>query len=161
MTEVRVPTLGESVTEATVATWFKQAGDTVAQDEMLAPKASSEKTAAASKPAAGGSAAETLQIAVPTLGESVTEATVAAWFKNAGDAVATDEIICELETDKVSVEVPAPAAGVIVSIDAAMLSRLRLRARQRLKRRAQAQNLSKMRPRRKRSWPRKISTPPA
>jgi 2-oxoglutarate dehydrogenase E2 component (dihydrolipoamide succinyltransferase) len=48
---------------------------------------------------------------VPTLGESVTEATVATWFKKPGDAVAADEMLCELETDKVTVEVPAPAAG--------------------------------------------------
>jgi 2-oxoglutarate dehydrogenase E2 component (dihydrolipoamide succinyltransferase) len=45
---------------------------------------------------------------VPTLGESVTEATVATWFKKPGDTVAQDEMLCELETDKVSVEVPAP-----------------------------------------------------
>ena len=45
----------------------------------------------------------------PTLGESVTEATVATWFKKAGDAVAVDEMLCELETDKVTVEVPAPS----------------------------------------------------
>jgi 2-oxoglutarate dehydrogenase E2 component (dihydrolipoamide succinyltransferase) len=45
---------------------------------------------------------------VPTLGESVTEATVATWFKKPGDTVTQDEMLCELETDKVSVEVPAP-----------------------------------------------------
>ena len=50
---------------------------------------------------------------VPTLGESVTEATVSTWFKKPGDAVTQDEMLCELETDKVSVEVPAPAAGVL------------------------------------------------
>ena len=55
-------------------------------------------------------------IRVPTLGESVTEATVATWFKKAGDAVAVDEMLCELETDKVTVEVPAPAAGVLSEI---------------------------------------------
>ena len=55
---------------------------------------------------------------VPALGESVTEATVATWFKKVGDAVAQDEMLCELETDKVSVEVPSPAAGVIASIAA-------------------------------------------
>ena len=53
---------------------------------------------------------------VPTLGESVTEATVSSWFKTVGDTVAQDEMLCELETDKVSVEVPAPAAGVLTSI---------------------------------------------
>jgi len=53
---------------------------------------------------------------VPTLGESVTEATVATWFKQVGDTVAQDEMLCELETDKVSVEVPAPAAGTLTEI---------------------------------------------
>jgi 2-oxoglutarate dehydrogenase E2 component (dihydrolipoamide succinyltransferase) len=53
----------------------------------------------------------TVEVRVPTLGESVTEATVATWFKQPGDAVAADEMLCELETDKVTVEVPAPAAG--------------------------------------------------
>ncbi|MEY3004694.1 MAG: hypothetical protein RLZZ491_1870 [Pseudomonadota bacterium] len=158
--EVRVPTLGESVTEATVATWFKKPGDAVAVDEMLceletdkvtvevpAPAAGTlgaiiaaegqtvavnallatlgEATAAPSPaPAAGGAAAApataepsaAIAVMVPTLGESVTEATVATWFKKIGDTVAQDEMLCELETDKVSVEVPAPAAGVLTDI---------------------------------------------
>ena len=54
----------------------------------------------------------TIEIKVPTLGESVTEATVGQWFKKPGDAVKVDEPLVELETDKVTVEVPAPAAGV-------------------------------------------------
>ncbi|GAB4071638.1 2-oxoglutarate dehydrogenase complex dihydrolipoyllysine-residue succinyltransferase [Ancylobacter sonchi] len=56
------------------------------------------------------------EIRVPTLGESVTEATIGKWFKKAGDAVAADEPIVELETDKVTIEVPAPAAGVLSEI---------------------------------------------
>ncbi|MBV2360228.1 2-oxoglutarate dehydrogenase complex dihydrolipoyllysine-residue succinyltransferase [Thalassococcus sp. CAU 1522] len=163
-TEVRVPTLGESVTEATVATWFKKPGDSVAVDEMLceletdkvtvevpspaagtlvdiiaaegetvgvdallaniaegdaapAPKAKSEKKPAAKAPAAKGGAS--VDVMVPTLGESVSEATVSTWFKKVGDAVAQDEMLCELETDKVSVEVPAPAAGTLTEIVAA------------------------------------------
>ncbi|MEJ6390683.1 2-oxoglutarate dehydrogenase complex dihydrolipoyllysine-residue succinyltransferase [Gymnodinialimonas ulvae] len=158
--EIRVPTLGESVTEATVATWFKKPGDAVAVDEMLceletdkvtvevpspsagtlgeivaaegdtvgvdallatltegagaAPAPSPAKKAAASDaPAASGDAVDVM---VPTLGESVTEATVSSWFKAVGDTVAQDEMLCELETDKVSVEVPAPAAGVLSEI---------------------------------------------
>ena len=55
----------------------------------------------------------TIEVRVPTLGESVTEATIASWFKQPGEAVAVDEMLCELETDKVTVEVPAPAAGVL------------------------------------------------
>jgi 2-oxoglutarate dehydrogenase E2 component (dihydrolipoamide succinyltransferase) len=57
-------------------------------------------------------------IRVPTLGESVTEATVGKWFKQPGDAVAVDEPLVELETDKVTLEVPAPAAGVLSEVAA-------------------------------------------
>jgi len=57
-----------------------------------------------------------IQIQVPAMGESVTEATVGRWFKKEGDAVARDETVLELETDKVTVEVPAPADGSIESI---------------------------------------------
>ena len=56
------------------------------------------------------------EIKVPTLGESVTEATIARWYKKPGEAVAADEPLVELETDKVTVEVPAPAAGVMEAI---------------------------------------------
>jgi 2-oxoglutarate dehydrogenase E2 component (dihydrolipoamide succinyltransferase) len=56
-------------------------------------------------------------IRVPTLGESVTEATVGKWFKQPGDAVAVDEPLVELETDKVTLDVPAPAAGVLSDIN--------------------------------------------
>ena len=160
-TEVRVPTLGESVTEATVATWFKKPGDAVAVDEMLCELETDKVTVEVPSPVAGtlgeivaaegetvgvdallaninegGSAAAnapapaeksepaaaeaaTVDVMVPTLGESVTEATVSTWFKKVGDSVAADEMLCELETDKVSVEVPAPAAGTLVEITAA------------------------------------------
>ena len=159
--EVRVPTLGESVTEATVATWFKKPGDRVAADEMLceletdkvtvevpAPAAGTlgeiiaaegetvgvdallailaegegaapAPTAPAPKPAAAApvaSGAAGVDVMVPALGESVTEATVSIWFVKVGDSVAQDEMLCELETDKVSVEVPAPAAGVVSAL---------------------------------------------
>lgn len=59
------------------------------------------------------------EIRVPTLGESVSEATVGTWFKKVGDVVKADEPIVELETDKVTVEVPAPASGVLSEILAA------------------------------------------
>jgi len=174
-TEVRVPTLGESVTEATVATWFKKPGDSVAVDEMLCeletdkvtvevpapaagtmgeivaaegetvgvdallanieeggegaapakeePKAeeaksedapAEEKAESSGGDSSGGGAS--VDVMVPTLGESVTEATVATWFKKVGDSVEADEMLCELETDKVSVEVPAPQAGTLSEI---------------------------------------------
>lgn len=163
-TEIRVPTLGESVTEATVATWFKTPGDSVALDEMLCELETDKVTvevassvagtlaeiiaaegstvgvdallalisngtsaaAAASKPAPSATKTPAIQqppastgnldVVVPTLGESVTEATVTSWFKVVGDAIVKDEMLCELETDKVSVEVPAPAAGILSEI---------------------------------------------
>lgn len=154
--EIRVPTLGESVTEATVATWFKKPGDAIAVDEMLCELETDKVTVEVPSPAAGvmaeivaaegatvgvdallatlsegqgaatvaapeaeAIAATSTDVMVPTLGESVTEATVATWFKSVGDTVAQDEMLCELETDKVSVEVPAPAAGVLTEILAA------------------------------------------
>src|SRR5881398_958547 len=58
------------------------------------------------------------EIRVPALGESVTEATIGKWFKKPGDAVVVDEPLVELETDKVTIEVPAPAAGVLADIAA-------------------------------------------
>ncbi len=186
-TEVRVPTLGESVTEATVATWFKQPGDSVAVDEMLCeletdkvtvevpspvdgkldeivakegetvgvdallavvaeaghagastemePRKAQHKedtapgqeekaeaaaeTETATKPdkaSDGATGGDAIDVMVPTLGESVTEATVATWFKAEGDSVEQDEMLCELETDKVSVEVPSPARGVLSKV---------------------------------------------
>ncbi|MEL7461378.1 MAG: 2-oxoglutarate dehydrogenase complex dihydrolipoyllysine-residue succinyltransferase, partial [Pseudomonadota bacterium] len=164
-TEIRVPALGESVTEATVATWFKKPGDAVAVDEMLCELETDKVTVEVPSPAAGtlgeivaaegetvgpdallatlaegagaaaapaakadpapapaakeDSAGEAIDVMVPALGESVTEATVSTWFKAVGDAVAADEMLCELETDKVSVEVPSPAAGVLAEIIAA------------------------------------------
>lgn len=60
-----------------------------------------------------------VEIRVPQLGESVSEATVAKWFKKVGDSIAADEPLVELETDKVTVEVPAPSAGVLTAISAA------------------------------------------
>ncbi|MFT3974737.1 MAG: 2-oxoglutarate dehydrogenase complex dihydrolipoyllysine-residue succinyltransferase [Amaricoccus sp.] len=173
MADIRVPTLGESVSEATVATWFKKVGDLVRVDEMLceletdkvtvevpataagilaeivakegetvgadallatidtnadarAESAAPAPKAATAEEKPGRAAAEdaesapanegSTEIAVPTLGESVTEAAVSTWFKKVGDAVTQDEILCELETDKVSVEVPAPASGTLAEI---------------------------------------------
>ena len=60
----------------------------------------------------------TAELRVPNLGESIAEATVGNWFKAKGEAVSADEVVCELETDKVTVEVPAPQAGVLSEITA-------------------------------------------
>jgi 2-oxoglutarate dehydrogenase E2 component (dihydrolipoamide succinyltransferase) len=185
-TDIVVPALGESVTEATVAQWLKQPGDAVAVDEPIVELETDKVTlevnasvagvlsevvaeagvnvevgavlgrigdgAAATKPkeaakpreaakadeaakpkdqaaatleapkaetkATAGSNGGTLDITVPVLGESVTEATVAKWLKRPGDAVAADEALVELETDKVTLEVNAPAAGTLKSVAA-------------------------------------------
>jgi 2-oxoglutarate dehydrogenase E2 component (dihydrolipoamide succinyltransferase) len=173
MAEIRVPTLGESVSEATVATWFKKVGDAVKTDDMLCeletdkvtvevPSTASgvlaeivaregetvgvdallatidekaeakpaAKVTKAARPETPGRAApadaesapaneQSIEIMVPALGESVTEATVSTWFKKVGEAVVQDEMLCELETDKVSVEVPSPASGTLAEIYAA------------------------------------------
>ena len=58
----------------------------------------------------------TIEVRVPSLSESITEATIATWFKKPGDTVAVDEILCELETDKVSLDVPSPVAGILAEI---------------------------------------------
>ncbi|MEM8915501.1 MAG: 2-oxoglutarate dehydrogenase complex dihydrolipoyllysine-residue succinyltransferase [Pseudomonadota bacterium] len=159
--EIKVPSLGESVTEATVAQWLKNVGDTVGPDEPIAELETDKVTleinapsggvlseinvqvgdsvevgttlgiigaggsAAPSKPAAKPAAAaapaassEAVNIMVPPLGESVSEATVAQWLKKIGDSVAVDEPVAELETDKVTLEVNAPAAGTLVSMAA-------------------------------------------
>jgi 2-oxoglutarate dehydrogenase E2 component (dihydrolipoamide succinyltransferase) len=162
-TEIKVPTLGESVSEATIAKWFKAVGDTVVADQPLVELETDKVTievnapvsgtlseiiaaadsdvevdallgmiaegdtagasaptptpAAASAPATGGGA-ET-EIKVPTLGESVSEATIAKWFKAVGDSVAVDEPLVELETDKVTIEVNSPTSGTLSEIIAA------------------------------------------
>jgi 2-oxoglutarate dehydrogenase E2 component (dihydrolipoamide succinyltransferase) len=56
------------------------------------------------------------EVRVPTLGESVSEATIGTWFKKAGDTVKVDEPLVELETDKVSIEVPSPVSGTLSEI---------------------------------------------
>jgi 2-oxoglutarate dehydrogenase E2 component (dihydrolipoamide succinyltransferase) len=185
-TDILVPALGESVSEATVAQWLKQPGDAVAVDEPVveletdkvtlevnasaagvlseviaaagenvevgallgrigegggaaakapakaeqpkeaaprkedAPAAKEAAPAAKAepKPAPAGSNGEAMDITVPALGESVTEATVAKWLKQPGEAAAADEPLVELETDKVTLEVNAPAAGALKSITA-------------------------------------------
>ena len=60
-----------------------------------------------------------MEVRVPTLGESMTEATIGRWFKSVGDAITQDEALLELETDKVTMEVPAPVSGTLVEVAAA------------------------------------------
>lgn len=165
MGDILVPTLGESVTEATLSKWLRQPGEAVAKDEPVleletdkvtlevnAPVAGVLETATVSEgtdvgvgavlgviaegavqatavpsqntapkedaPAQGaaGTGGTVIDVPVPVLGESVTTATVATWHKATGATVAQDETLCDLETDKVTLEVKAPVAGVLTEI---------------------------------------------
>ncbi|WP_084420721.1 2-oxoglutarate dehydrogenase complex dihydrolipoyllysine-residue succinyltransferase [Henriciella litoralis] len=184
MTDIIVPQLGESVTEATVGQWLKKAGDAVSKDEVLVeletdkvsvevaatadgtlseivanegdtveigavlgrlgggdakasdapakddkkaakseapkaeekPKAEPAKEDAKAAPAAKSSGGDLTDVAVPTMGESVTEGTISEFTKKVGDKVSKDETIAEIETDKVALEVPASADGTIAEL---------------------------------------------
>jgi 2-oxoglutarate dehydrogenase E2 component (dihydrolipoamide succinyltransferase) len=176
--EMKVPAVGESITEVTVATWNKKEGDHVKLDEVLcelesdkatfelpaeaegvlhivakegdvlpigaiictieaggatasvkvadaAPAAAvaaaavaaaavaapAEAPAPAPAPAAGPTSV--LEVKVPAVGESITEVTVSVWNKKTGDSVSLDEVLCELESDKATFELPAESAGVL------------------------------------------------
>ncbi|WP_234734995.1 2-oxoglutarate dehydrogenase complex dihydrolipoyllysine-residue succinyltransferase [Tellurirhabdus bombi] len=177
--EMKVPPVGESITEVTVGTWYKKEGDTVKMDEVIcgldsdkatfeltaeangvlhimaqegdvlpigavicsidgegssdgaapapaaepakapAPEAKEEAPAPAAEPTPAAEAApaaaesKVIEMKVPTVGESVTEVTIAAWSKKDGDHVELDEVLCELESDKATFELPAEAAGTL------------------------------------------------
>ena len=176
---VKMPALGESVTEGTVTRWLKAEGDHVNVDEALlevstdkvdteipspvagtltkilvqidqtvpvgaelaviadgvesaAPVVSEPPTkeavsevpvpvvaapvAQAPAPVVAASSAGTV-ITMPALGESVSEGTVTRWLKNIGDAIAVDEALLEVSTDKVDTEIPSPVAGILLAID--------------------------------------------
>jgi 2-oxoglutarate dehydrogenase E2 component (dihydrolipoamide succinyltransferase) len=170
--EMKVPAVGESITEVTVATWNKKEGDHVKLDEVLcelesdkatfelpaeaegvlhivakegdvlpigaiictieaggatasvkvadaAPAAAVAAPAVATAPAPVASPApaagptSVLEVKVPAVGESITEVTVSVWNKKTGDSVSLDEVLCELESDKATFELPAESAGVL------------------------------------------------
>jgi 2-oxoglutarate dehydrogenase E2 component (dihydrolipoamide succinyltransferase) len=171
-TDIKVPTLGESVTEATVGQWFKKEGEAVTADEPVVELETDKVTLEVPAPAtgtlasiavkegetigvgallgsigegAGGAVAKSapaakanggdtvktvapavaetpagegalIDIVVPSAGESVTEAEVGEWFKVEGDAVALDDPLVELETDKAAQELAALAAGTLAQI---------------------------------------------
>ncbi|WP_396594718.1 2-oxoglutarate dehydrogenase complex dihydrolipoyllysine-residue succinyltransferase [Brevundimonas sp. R86498] len=179
MADILTPTLGESVSEATIAKWSKKAGDPVRKDEVLveletdkvslevvspsdgtlaeikfaegdtvtpgavlgsvtegaaaaapaaaapakaeaapAAKAAAAPVARADAPVASGGGGDTLTLTVPAMGESVSEGTLGKWAKKAGDTVRKDELLVEIETDKVAVEISSPADGVLtISVD--------------------------------------------
>jgi len=160
--EIKVPTVGESITEVTVGQWFKKDGDHVEMDEVLceleSDKATFELPAEAdgilkivaqegdtleigalictidesgvdSKPSESESketkssespkaespkpSGEVKEMVVPTVGESITEVTLANWLKGDGDYVELDEIIAEVDSDKATFELPAEANGIL------------------------------------------------
>ena len=168
--DMKVPAVGESITEVTVATWNKKEGDHVKLDEVLCELESDKATfelpaeaegilhivakegdvlpigavicsievggvqaavkvadAAPAAPAApeavpavevsaapvSTGATQVIEVKVPAVGESITEVTVSVWNKKSGDVVKLDEVICELESDKATFELPAEAAGVL------------------------------------------------
>ena len=161
--EIKVPTVGESITEVTIGSWVKKDGESVKRDEVIcsldsdkasfevvseadgvlrikaqegdvlpiggliciieasaaapAPAPTPAPVAAAPAPAAPAAsvpvAAKVVEMKVPTVGESVTEVTIANWNKKDGDVVQLDEVLCELESDKATFELPAEAAGTL------------------------------------------------
>lgn len=174
--EIKVPPVGESISEVTIGTWFKNEGDIVKMDEVIcgldsdkatfeltaeidgvlhikaqegdtlaigdliatidpqgtsngaaqpeakkpesapqptAVKAEEPKSAPADQPVGTFSSTRIIEMKVPTVGESITEVTIASWNKKDGDRVELDEIICELESDKATFELPAEAAGIL------------------------------------------------
>ena len=170
MTEIKVPQLGESVTEAIIAKWLKSEGDQVDADEPLVELETDKVTLEVNAPEAGtlsvisakegetvevgallgemgeasnentkpaptaevenqpnddkastaepSSSGDAVDIVVPQLGESVSEAIISKWLKSEGDQVDADEPLVELETDKVTLEVNAPEAGTLSVISA-------------------------------------------
>ncbi|RXK52612.1 2-oxoglutarate dehydrogenase complex dihydrolipoyllysine-residue succinyltransferase [Aquirufa rosea] len=163
--EMKVPAVGESITEVTVATWNKKEGDVVKLDEVLCELESDKATfelpaeaegvlhivakegdvlpigavictievkgaqsSAAPAPAIESAAptapvaasapvssadAKVIEVKVPPVGESISEVTVSVWNKKSGDSVALDEVLCELESDKATFELPAESAGIL------------------------------------------------
>ncbi|GGF35241.1 2-oxoglutarate dehydrogenase complex dihydrolipoyllysine-residue succinyltransferase [Echinicola rosea] len=165
--EIKVPAVGESITEVTIGQWFKNTGDYVEMDEVIceleSDKATFELTAEADgvlsvKAEAGetleigaviceidtnasegdaapakeeketssdsketkktaenksGKTGEVKEMVVPTVGESITEVTLASWLKEEGDFVEMDEIIAEVDSDKATFELPAEAQGIL------------------------------------------------
>ncbi|MDR7131184.1 2-oxoglutarate dehydrogenase E2 component (dihydrolipoamide succinyltransferase) [Algoriphagus sp. 4150] len=162
--EIKVPAVGESITEVTIGQWFKKDGDEVQMDEVLCelesdkatfelpaeaagvlrikaqegdvleigaviceideagtpgkspdtkPAEESGKTKEEPKSSGAKSTGEVKEMVVPTVGESITEVTLANWLKSDGDYVKLDEIIAEVDSDKATFELPAEASGIL------------------------------------------------
>ena len=160
--EMKVPSVGESVSEVTIASWTKKDGDLVKMDEVICelesdkatfelpaeadgilrivapegttlligalickiettaqvaatPVAVVETPKAESQPVAAV-VSKVIDVIVPAVGESISEITIAAWSKKDGDSVKMDEVICELESDKATFELPSPENGVLAIV---------------------------------------------
>lgn len=156
--EIKVPAVGESISEVTIGTWYKKDGDHVKMDEIIcgldSDKATFELTAEAegilrikanegdtlaigdliaaietdgattsapapaapapvAAPVASATEVTVLEMKVPVVGESITEVTIASWSKKDGELVQMDDVLCELESDKATFELPAEASGVL------------------------------------------------
>lgn len=169
--EMKVPSVGESVSEVTIASWTKKDGDFVKMDEVIcelesdkatfelpaeadgilrivaaegttlpigalickiedsnnnandsapaataAPAEAPKEEAKAVAPAAAPAETKTIDVVVPAVGESISEVTIASWSKKDGDSVKMDEVICELESDKATFELPSPEGGVLTIV---------------------------------------------
>lgn len=161
--EMKVPSVGESVSEVTIASWTKKDGDLVKMDEVICELESDKATfelpaeadgilrivapegttlpigslickievagsTAVATPAATEApkavveaptapvATKVIDVVVPAVGESISEVTIAAWSKKEGDSVKMDEVICELESDKATFELPSPENGVLTIV---------------------------------------------
>jgi 2-oxoglutarate dehydrogenase E2 component (dihydrolipoamide succinyltransferase) len=158
--ELKVPTVGESISEVTIARWLKKEGDVVKLDEVICELESDKATFEFTAPAAGklsikvkeGEAAsigsvigtleengaattpspsqenskqpetkmaatatqsKVIEMRVPSVGESISEVTIGTWNKKTGDKVTKDEVLCEIESDKATFELPADASGIL------------------------------------------------
>jgi 2-oxoglutarate dehydrogenase E2 component (dihydrolipoamide succinyltransferase) len=155
--EIKIPTVGESISEVTIATWAKKDGDYVERDELLCElesdkatfelnaensgilkikvqegetieigtliavieegkkegKSESKESKTEDKKSESSGKAETIEMSVPPVGESISEVTISSWLKNTGDRVELDEVLCEIESDKATFELTAEASGVL------------------------------------------------
>ncbi|HYG38414.1 MAG TPA: 2-oxoglutarate dehydrogenase complex dihydrolipoyllysine-residue succinyltransferase [Cytophagales bacterium] len=160
--ELKVPTVGESISEVTIARWLKKDGDQVNLDEVICelesdkatfeftapvagklstamkegdtasigevigsiqegaassnnqkPKETTTTTQPESKMVSTAASGKVIEMRVPSVGESISEVTIGAWNRKSGDFVNKDEILCEIESDKATFELPADASGTL------------------------------------------------
>lgn len=162
--EIKIPTVGESISEVTIATWAKKDGDFVERDELLCElesdkatfelnaensgilrikvsegetieigtliavieegkkegkkedKSESKDSKSEEKKSDTSGKAETVEMSVPAVGESISEVTISSWLKKTGDRVELDEVLCEIESDKATFELTAEASGILTTI---------------------------------------------